>query len=150
MSKKESIENFLASKKIAIAGVSSNQKKFGYIIFKELREKGFDVCPINPKLDSLDGVKSYKSVSEIPPEYEKLFIVTPKEATDEIIIQAADKGIDHVWIQQMANTKDSSRIAKENNIELIEKECIFMYAQPVKSVHKFHRAIWKIFGLIPK
>ena len=36
---------------------SGNSKKFGYAIVKELREKDFDVCPINPKINELKGVK---------------------------------------------------------------------------------------------
>ncbi len=150
MSKKQSIEQFLAPKKLAIVGVSGNTKKFGYAIFKELREKGFDICPINPKLDEIDGVKVYASVIDIPDEYEKLFIVTPKSETDTIIKQAAEKGIKHVWVQQTANTKETETIAKDLNIDLIYKECIFMFAEPVQSIHKFHKAIWKFFRLLPK
>ena len=150
MNKKESIEKFLAPKKIAIAGASGNKKKFGYAIFNELRQKGFDVCPINPNLDILDEVKVYKSVTEIPDDYKKLFIVTPKSETDKIIKQATEKGIKHVWVQQMSNTKETALLAKKKNIELIEKECIFMYSEPVQGIHKFHKAIWKIFGLLPK
>jgi predicted CoA-binding protein len=150
MGKKESIEKFLAPKKLAMAGVSSNQKKFGYIVFKELREKGFDVCPVNPKVEEIDGVKCYKSVSDIPDTYEKLFLATPKDTTDSLIRDAAKKGIKHIWIQQMANTKESSALANDLGIELIEKECIFMFAEPVTSIHKFHKFIWKFFGKLPK
>lgn len=150
MSKKESIQRFLEPKKIAVAGVSANPKKFGYTIFNDLRKKGFDVCPINPKVDEIDGVKCYSSVSEIPEEYKKLFVVTPKSVTDQVLKDAAQKGINHVWIQQMANTKESAAIAKENSIDLIEKECIYMFADPVAGIHKFHRTINKIFGLLPK
>ena len=150
MNKRQSIENFLAPKKLAIAGVSANTKKFGYAIFKELKQKGYDICPINPNLNELDGVKCYKSVADIPNEYEKLFIVTPKSSTDEVVKQAAEKGIKHIWVQQTANTKETSKLAEEHNIELIEKECMFMFADPVNSVHKFHKTIWKLFGLHPK
>jgi len=150
MTKKESISQFLAPKKLAIAGVSRNTKKFGYAIFNELRQKGYEICPINPNTDEIDGIKCYKSVSEIPADFEKLFIVTPKNETDLILKQASEKGIKHVWIQQMSNTKETSEIATKNGINLIEKECIFMFAEPVTSVHKFHRIIMKIFGQIPK
>ncbi|MCK5028350.1 MAG: CoA-binding protein [Bacteroidales bacterium] len=150
MNKKQSIQEFLAPKKLAVAGISGNTKKFGYAIFKELREKGFDICPINPKLDEIDGVKVYKSIIDIPDGFEKLFIVTPKSETDAIIKQAAEKGIKHIWVQQTSNTKETEMIAKDLIIELIHKECIFMFAEPVQSIHKFHKAIWKIFGLLPK
>lgn len=150
MNKKQSIEEFLAPKKIAIAGVSGNSKKFGYTIFNELRQKGFDVCPINPKIEEIDGLKAYKSVVEIPNDYEKLYIVTPKSETDAIIKQAAEKGIKHVWVQQMSNTKETAQIAKDNNIDLIDKECMFMFAEPTKGIHKFHKTIRSLFGLMPK
>lgn len=150
MSKKESITNFLSGKKFAMAGVSTNKKKFGYVIFKELREKGYDICPINPKTNEIDGVKCYPSVNEIPEDYNKLFIVTPKNTTDAILKEASEKGIKHVWIQQMANTKESASIAQSHGIELIEKECIFMFAEPVTSIHKFHRTLRKLFGMMPK
>ena len=29
-------------------------------------------------------------------------------------------------------------------------DCVLMYAQPVKSVHAFHRGIWKVFGQLQK
>jgi len=45
---RKAIEAFLSSKKIAIAGVSRDSKKFGHTVFKELSLKGFDVYPINP------------------------------------------------------------------------------------------------------
>ncbi|MFC2151492.1 CoA-binding protein [Bacteroidota bacterium] len=150
MSKKESIKKFLAPKKIAIAGVSANTKKFGYAVFNELKQKGYDICPINPKLDEVEGVKCYKSVADIPNDYEKLFIVTPKSATDSILTEAAEKGIKHIWVQQTSNTKGTVQLAKEKDIELIHKECIFMFANPVNSIHKFHKVIWKFFGLLPK
>jgi len=150
MTKKESINQFLAPKKVAIAGASRNNKKFGYAVFNELRQKGFDVCPVNPNTDAIDGVTCYKSVKEIPVGYEKLFIVTPKNETNNIIQQAIDKGIKHIWVQQMSSTPESSKIANELNVDLIENECIFMFAEPVTSVHKFHRFIWKVFGKLPK
>jgi len=150
MDKKESIEQFLAPKKIAIAGVSANTKKFGYAVFNELRQKGFEICPINPTRDEIEDVKCYHSVLDIPDEYEKLFIVTPKSETENILEQAAQKGIEHVWIQQMSGTENSRNIAAEKGVQLIDKACILMYAEPVKNIHKFHRVIWKLIGLLNK
>ena len=150
MTKKESINKFLEPKKLAIAGVSRNTKKFGYAIFNELRQKGFEIAPINPNTDEIDGIKCYKSVSEIPTEFEKLFIVTAKNETDIILKQAIDKGIKHIWVQQMSNTPETSKFAKDNGIDLIEKECLFMFADPVSSIHKFHRFIRQVFGQMPK
>ncbi|MGE0090488.1 MAG: CoA-binding protein [Bacteroidales bacterium] len=150
MTNKQSITRFLEPKKLAVAGVSKNNKKFGYAVFKELRQKGFDICPINPTTETIDGITCYKSVSDIPAHYEKLFIVTPRNETDGVFKQAISKGIKHIWVQQLSETPETIKLSNENGVELIEKECIFMFAEPVTSVHKFHRFIWKVLGKLPK
>lgn len=150
MSSKAIIEEFLAPRKLAIAGVSRNEKKFGHEVFKELSKKKFDVCPINPNATEIAGIKCYPSVSDIPEDYRHLLILTKNEETDQILRDAANKGITHVWVQQMSNTRESRKIAEENNIKMIEKECIFMFAEPVKGFHKFHRTLRKIFRGLPK
>src|SRR3989339_113723 len=121
MTKRESINDFLNAKKFAMVGVSTNKNKFGYVIFKELREKGFEI----------DGVKCYKSVDEIPSDFEKLYLLTQKTQTNEILTQASRKGLKHIWVQQMSHTAETEKIAKENNVNLIHKSCIFMFANPV-------------------
>ena len=146
MISKNTIDNFLENKKMAMAGVSRNKKKFSRVIFKELRDKGFEIIPINPNASEIEGVTCYSDVNSIPGEIENLFVVTPKSQTEEIVKQAKEKNIKRIWIQQMSETFESLKIAKEANMELIYKKCIFMYAEPVKGIHKFHRAIKKFFG----
>ena len=59
------VSRFLSLGKYAVAGVSRDPKKFGHVMFRELRQKGMDVVPINPNADTIDGVKCYSSVSEL-------------------------------------------------------------------------------------
>ncbi|MFO7658393.1 MAG: CoA-binding protein [Bacteroidales bacterium] len=147
---KKAIENFFEPKKIAIAGVSRNTKKFGYTIFHDLSQKGIEVVPINPKASDIDGVKCYATVSDLPADIKSLLIVTPKEETDTILRAAIDKGIKNIWVQQMSETEESIKIAEAYQKEVIFKKCIFMFAAPVQSIHKFHRMLAKIFGGLPK
>jgi uncharacterized protein len=150
MNTKKDIEKFLESKKIAIAGVSRNPKKFGHQVFNELKKKGYETYPVNPQTSELAGEKCYRSVSEIPAGVDRLLILTPKIETDAVLREAIKKGITRIWVQQMSETKDTVKIAEENQVDLISKKCIFMFADPVTSVHKFHRTIMKWFGRLPK
>jgi uncharacterized protein len=147
---RKAIELFLSSKKIAIAGVSRNPKKFGYTVFKELSQKGFDVYPINPNTNSLGGTPCFQSVSALPSNVKNLLIVTPKNQTTGLIREAVSNGISGIWIQQMSETPEAIQFAQENNVNLISKQCILMWAEPVKSFHRFHRNLKKLFGLLPK
>lgn len=144
------IQNFLAPRKMAVAGASRNSKKFGGAVFKELKDKGFDLYPINPNADEIQGIKCYKSVDELPADVEHLFIVTPKSDTETIALAAVKKGIKMVWIQQHSDTPEAVKVIEEAGIPLIHKKCIMMFAPPVKSAHGFHRFFVKAFGKYPK
>jgi uncharacterized protein len=150
MISKKDIEKFLEPKKLAIAGVSRDPKKFGHQVYNELKKRGFDVYPVNTQTSEMAGEKCYRSVSELPAGVDRLLILTPKNETDAILREATKKGITRVWVQQMSETKDTVKIAKENHVDLISKKCIFMFADPVTSIHKFHRTLMKWFGRLPE
>lgn len=143
------IKQFLSVKKIAIAGVSRNEKKMGYYIFKTLKNIGFDIIPINPNADEISGVKCYKSIDDLPEDVDRILIATPKSSTDEVLEKAFEKGIPQIWVQRAANTNKTVDIAKQHNKDIIHSQCILMFADPT-GIHKFHKTINKIIGVHPK
>jgi uncharacterized protein len=147
---KTDIENFLQPKRFAIAGVSRNPKKFGRMVYNDLRKFGYTLYPVNPNLQEIEGEKVYPTVGELPDDVKHLFIATARKDTDAVLQQAIQKGITHVWIQQMSETPESMKIAAESNVQMITKKCIYMFTDPVKGVHKFHRCLMGFFGRLPK
>jgi len=143
------IENFLSGTPIAMAGVSRDPRKFGHTSFKELREKGLDLIPVNPKAEEILGVKAYKDILSVPSEVKGLIIMTKKDQTAGIVRDAKARGIRNIWIQQMADSKEALRELEGSDINYITGECILMHYKP-HSVHKFHKAIRKFFGSFPK
>jgi uncharacterized protein len=143
------INDFIDSQPIAMVGVSRNPKKFGYAAFKELKEKGMDVIPVNPEADQIMGIKSYTSVKELPPSVSSILIFTKKDQTVSVVRDAKAKGIRQIWIQQMADSKEALDELNGSGIDFITGECILMHYKP-HSVHKFHRGLKKFFGRFPK
>jgi uncharacterized protein len=143
------IEEFIASGPVAMAGVSRNPKKFGQIAFKELREKGMNVIPVNPAASEILGVKVFADVKSLPPEVKSLIIMTKKEKTFEIVCQAKEKGLKLIWIQQKADTPEALKELEGSDIHYITGECILMHYKP-HGFHKFHRSLKKFFGRFPK
>jgi predicted CoA-binding protein len=148
--RKAQIDSFLEKKKLAVAGVSRNEKKFGHVIFKELSKKGYEVLPINPNSDSIGNTPCYPDVESLPKDVDSILIATPKFNTDEILRSSINRGIKNIWVQQASNTKDTLSIAKEYDVEIIHDKCIFMFTEPIQGFHKFHRTINHIFGALPK
>ncbi len=147
---KQSIDEFFTTKRFAMAGVSSNPKKMSRGFYKDLLKKNYEILPINPKMDDIEGVKCYHTVSELPDDVKHLIIMTPRDQTEKVVASAIEKGIKHIWMQQKTDTPEAIELAEKNNINVIYKECIFMHADPVDSVHSIHRFINKIFCKLPK
>jgi len=144
------IKSFLEPKELAIAGVSRNPKKFGRVVYDTLKDRGFKLYPVHPYSDEIAGDACVKEITELPDHVKRLYIVTGKDHTTELVEQAAKKGIKEIWIQQTSDTPESIEIAEKNDITLIHKQCIMKFAEPVKGIHKFHRSISKLFGTFPK
>jgi predicted CoA-binding protein len=144
------IDNFFIGKRIALAGVSRDTRKFSYGTFKNLVAKGYTILPVNPNTDKIDNVKCYRNVSDLPQNVDSLLIMTPKGKTDQTLRGAIQKGIKNIWVQQMSETSETLKIAEEYQREIIFKKCIYMFTEPVAGVHRFHRTLVKIFGGIPQ
>lgn len=144
------IQLFINQKSIAVAGVSRNDKKFGNAIYKELKLKGYEVFPLNPNLNEYEGVKCYKSVNELPSHVTGIFVCTKPEQTEKIVQETINKGIKHLWLQQGSHNENSIKIATNQGINVVSNNCLFMFLEPVESIHKFHRGIKKFFGNYPK
>jgi predicted CoA-binding protein len=144
------IESFLSPKKLAIVGASRNPKKFGRQVYDALKEKGFTVYGVNPNAAYLNGDPCYPDITSLPPEVDRVYIVTPPEKTAENVRMALDKGIKNIWIQQRSDSGEALEMLKDTDVTLIHNQCIMMYASPVKGPHKFHRFINKVFGKYPR
>ena len=143
------INEFLESQPIALVGVSRNPKKFGYIAFKELKEKGMKIVPVNPETDEIMGERSYRNVASLPSEVKGIIVMTRKDKTASIVTEALQKGIREIWIQQMADSKEAISKLRASDINYITGECILMHYKP-SSIHKFHGSLKKFFRMFPR
>ncbi|MCP5104255.1 MAG: CoA-binding protein [bacterium] len=140
----------MAQKKLAVVGVSRKKSKFGSVIFRELKQRDYGVFPINAYADTIEGEKCYPDLKSLPEPVDGAVIVVPPAETEKVVKDAAEAGISRVWIQQGAHSDAAVAFCKKNNIAVVSKECILMFADPTAHIHKFHRWLWKIFGKLPK
>lgn len=145
----KTINEFLQPKKFALVGLSRDPKKFSRAVFKELTSKGYDIYPVNPNMDDIDGARCYNDLAQLPSDVTHALFMTPKSNTAGAVENAVHHGLTHLWIQQGAETKDALDVARENGVKLVYNACIMMHANP-GGVHKFHRFLAKLFGTFPK
>ena len=143
------IDEFIAAEPIAMVGVSRNPKKFGFTAFRELKEKGMNILPVNPHAELIHGVKTFPDLKSLPESVKGLIIMTQKSQTAGLVRDAKEKGIKQIWIQQMSESKDAFKELEGSGINYISGQCILMHYKP-HSIHKFHGNLKKFFRSFPK
>lgn len=140
------IENFVGSKRLAVVGMSRSGKKFGNMAGKELKAKGYEIFPVHPEAREIDGMSCYPDLKSLNGKVDGLWISVPSQKVSPILEEAAQIGLKNIWLQQGAWSTEVQTTIDRLNLQVVTKKCIMMYAQPVKSIHKFHRGIQYIFG----
>ncbi len=147
---KQQIDYFLDCKTMAIAGASRKESGFSTQVAKHLNRIGYKLWYVNPNFEKLEEkTQRLQSVALLPDEVQHVLILTSKSQTESVISQAIAKGIKNVWIQQQSETPTALKLAKDNGINVIHHQCIFMFTQPT-GIHRFHHRIKKVFGGLPK
>jgi predicted CoA-binding protein len=147
---RKAIEEFLSQKSIAVVGASRNKDKFGTVIYRDLKTRGYTVYAVNPKADMVEGDRCFAGLGALPVKPDAAIVILPPSETIAIIEEAARLGIKHIWLQQGANSVEGEARCRELGLNFVSGECIFMFAEPMESFHKVHRFFNKLFGKMPK
>ena len=153
----ERVDDFLAQKRIAIAGVSRNNNHHpsANLIFNRLKATGHDVFPVNPNMPSFEGEKCYPDLRSIPGGVDGVVIVTRPETTEQIVRNCDEAGVRRVWMHQSL-AKGSSvspgavEFCHEHDISVIDGGCPMMFGPGADLGHRCMRWMMKITGGLPK
>ncbi|KIJ18461.1 hypothetical protein PAXINDRAFT_175136 [Paxillus involutus ATCC 200175] len=120
---------FLTHKKYAVVGASTDQSKWGTKILQWYIARNMDVTPLHPTNGELEGLKTVKSIDELPsPKETALSIITPGKITIRILEQAKAQGVPAIWIQPGAADKDCVEYITNNgmtDLVIWQGECIW-------------------------
>jgi predicted CoA-binding protein len=91
----QAIDDFLAQKRIAVAGVSREPggKHGGNIVYQRLKERGYDVFAVNPNSDTVEGDPCYRSLAAIPGGVDAVVIATTPSAAASVAKECQELGI---------------------------------------------------------
>lgn len=89
------LDPFFRPKNIAVIGATENPGSVGRTTLWNLISTPFGgaVFPVNPKRDSVLGIKSYKSVKEIPAEVDLAVIVTQSKLIPGLVAECGEIGV---------------------------------------------------------
>ena len=152
---KEAAADFLANKRIAVTGVSRKPKGHGSnIVYQRLRDRGYEVFPVNPNADSVEGVRCYRSLNAIPGSVGAVVIGTRPKLAEDTMRECVDLGIKYVWMHRSFGPGSVSDAATEygraHGVRVIDGGCPLMFEPTADTGHKVMRVICTMTGAVPK
>jgi len=149
----ETIEDFLAQKRIALVGISRHPKDLSVLLFEELCRRGYDVVPVNPNLSQVLGKSCFARVQDIHPPVEAALLMTSPEITDRVVADCAEAGVRRIWMYRATGqgsvTSNALAYCRERGIQVVPGECPLMFLPAAGTIHRVHGFVRKIIGRYP-
>lgn len=86
------------AKVVAVVGASTDRRKFGNKALRAFLHRDYEVIPINPHHDEVEGLRTYPSVVDVPGPIDVATVYVPPEVGEQVIDEIARKGIREVWL----------------------------------------------------
>ena len=121
------IKEFLQKENVfAVVGVSSNPAKYGHQVYKDLKEAGYTVYPVNPHLNEILGDRCYHSLSELPEKPDAVDTVVPPAVTEKVVEECKELGIERVWMQPGSESEQAIEFCRRNHIKVVHDMCVMV------------------------
>lgn len=147
------INDFLGQRRIAVVGVSRKPDDFSRYVFRELKNRRYDVVPVNPGGGEVDGQPCAKRVSDITPPVDGALLMTSPEATEQVVQECAQAGIRRVWMHRGvgagAVSVKAAEYCRERGIEVVAGACPLMFLPKAGLPHRIHGAVLKLLRRHP-
>jgi predicted CoA-binding protein len=147
------VQDFLAQKRIAVAGVSRRESHHpvGNLIYHRLKKTGHDVFPVNPYMETFEGHRCFPDLQSIPGGVDGVIIITRPETAERIVRDCNDAGVRRVWMHRSTGEGSSVSAAavhycREHAISVIAGGCPMMYGDDVDFGHTCTRWLLKATG----
>ncbi len=151
----EAASEFLSKRRIAVTGVSRKEEGHGAnVVYKRLRERGYQVFAINPSASTVEGDPSYPNLKSVPGGVEAVVIGTAPDAAQGTVAECADLGIRQVWMHRAIGggsvSHEAAQFGREHGIAVIEGGCPLMFDPAADGAHKFMKTLFTFTGKVPR
>ena len=136
-------------------GVSRHAKDHGSnVVYKRLRERGYEVFAVNPNADEVEGACWYQDLRSIPDGVDAVVIATRPETAEATMHESAELGIKHVWMHRGPGAGSVSTTAadygRQHGIAVIDGGCPCMFGPTADLEHKAMRVVFSLSGNVPR
>lgn len=107
-------------KTIAIIGASNDRNKFGNKAVRAFQQQGYQVFPVNPKEEMIEGLRAYKSITDVPGRPNKISVYLPPPVLLKVLPDIAAKGCDEFWLNPGTESDEVLAAAERLGLNVIQ------------------------------
>jgi len=111
-------------KTIAIVGLSDKPDRPSYQVGKYLLDHGFKIIPVNPNIESVFGLKSFKSLKDIKESVDVVDIFRKSEFVEPIVNEVIKIGAKAIWMQEGVVNEKAAAKARAAGLTVIMNVCM--------------------------
>jgi predicted CoA-binding protein len=113
------IAEILGKRRFAVVGASRDTTKFGYQVYRTLKGLGYEVYAVNPHAETVDEDPVYPLLDNVPNSIDCVVTVVPPDVTYEIVRQAGQLRIPHMWMQPGSESESAVIEAHAQGIDVV-------------------------------
>lgn len=113
-------------RRIAVVGMSKDPHKGAQRIPMYLKNAGYEIIPVNPTATEIAGMKTYKSLSEVPYDFDMVQIFRPSEAVPPIVDEALKTKAKVIWMQLGIRNEEAAEKARMAGRIVIQDRCMMV------------------------
>jgi predicted CoA-binding protein len=123
----ELISIFLSKKNVfAVVGASRDPKKYGYRVYRDLKNAGYVVYAVNPNTDEILGDKCYPNLENLPVKPDVVNVVVPPKVTEDVVKACKELGIRKIWMQPGSESEKAIEFCEQNGIDVVYGVCVMV------------------------
>jgi hypothetical protein len=105
---------------VAILGASRNRRKYGNKSVRAHLQQGYDVFPVNPHADEVEGLKAYPNLASVPaPHLDRISIYLPPDVALGLLEEIQNRGAKEVWFNPGSDSAEVVARAEALGLEII-------------------------------
>jgi uncharacterized protein len=124
------------------------------LVYKRLRDRGYEVFAVNPNADQVEGDRCYPDLRSIPGGVEAVVIGTRPERAEATMRECRYLGITRVWMHRLNGPGSVSTAAtdygRQHGITVIDGGCPWMFGRTADPGHKVARLVFTLAGQVPR
>ena len=105
---------------VAIIGASADRSKYGNKSVRAHLAQGYEVYPVNPKGDEIEGLKAYARLADVPVDHlTRVSVYVPPTVGLKIIDEIAAKGCDELFLNPGSESEELFQAALDRGLNPI-------------------------------